>query len=177
MLLQVSAKRSVHCCHCCTPPRPPPPSSSHPSSCSGRASPRSHPLSSASSSSTCSRQRRSRTSTSGCSTQVHLAARRAWRAASSNPQPCPSASSCRSTRACGPDSCCVCAEARGGPTEQHERRTDAAARPGQVDAAGLSRRDRLAGTDGGDVHVVGAAGRTQAVAHGAPEAIGKHSQA
>ena len=32
------------------------------------------------------------------------------------------------------------------------------------------------GTDGGDVHLARAAGRTQAVAHGGPEAVGKHSQ-
>eukprot|EP01046_Picozoa_sp_COSAG06_P020695 COSAG06_NODE_1524_length_9197_cov_21.393430_3_plen_156_part_00 len=67
-------------------------------------------------------------STCGCSTQLS-AARRAWRAASSSPQPCPSArraaAGAPDERAAqapvdGPGSCCVCAAARGGPTEQHD---------------------------------------------------------
>ena len=53
---------------------------------------------------------------------------------------------------------------RGAPSP------DNSMRPGSAGAMGSQ------ATDGGDVHVVGAAGQTQAVAHGGPEAVGKHSQ-
>jgi hypothetical protein len=53
---------------------------------------------------------------------------------------------------------------RGAPSP------DNSMRPGSAGAMGSQ------ATDGGDVHVVGAAGQTQAVTHGGPEAVGKHSQ-
>jgi hypothetical protein len=63
-------------------------------------------------------------------------------------------------------------------TQASDRRSGAARapspdnsmRPGSAGAMGSQ------ATEGGDVHVVGVAGQAQAVAHGVPEAVGKHSQ-
>ena len=164
--------------------RPPPPSSSRPSPSSPRACVRSHPLSSVSGRSICSRKRRSCASTYGCSTQLSPG-RRAWRAASSSPQPCPSA---REPAEQLPErKLPLTAQAaaaytprleEGLPSNTSVRQTqwrgapspDNSMRPGSAGAMGSQ------ATDGGDVHVVGAAGQTQAVTHGGPEAVGKHSQ-
>ena len=54
--------------------------------------------------------------------------------------------------------------------QTQRRGLDKSMRPGSAGAMGSQ------ATEGGDVHVVGVASQAQAVAHGIPEAAGKHSQ-
>ena len=134
--------------------------SSRPSPSSSRASVRSHPLSSVSGRSICSRERRSCASTCGCSIQLSPA-RRAWRAARSSPQPCPSAhepaeqlrehpmSVWRKLPLTAKAAAAYAPRLEDGlPSNTSVRQTQrrgARAEPRQLHAAGLSRGDGLAG--------------------------------
>ena len=162
-MLQAAAERAFRCG---TPPRPPPPASSHPSSCSPSLAPFVPGLAAQPAAGSAAL---APAPADIALKLVHLAARRAWRAAGLNPVPPPTslggAAGERAAQAPvdGPGSCCRCATARGGPTNGGSSGgCSSVARRGQAFPWGQARPAQRAHTaTDGDVLVVGAAGRAR----------------